>query len=69
MDLERLCSSGLSFSYPWLAYFNSNATFGDTPVYTADGASYTIVSIVPEPATIALLGLGSLLMVRRNRKK
>jgi hypothetical protein len=37
-------------------------------LYNADGTANDI-ALVPEPATIALLGLGSLIAIRRNRKK
>ena len=43
-----------------------NAGSGEVLVYAYDGL-YTTVTAVPEPATIALLGLGSMLMIRRKR--
>jgi hypothetical protein len=43
-------------------------TYTLTYLYNADGTANDI-ALVPEPATIALLGLGSLIAIRRNRKK
>jgi hypothetical protein len=50
-----------------LAYVQANMVTegGEVPTYTEDGVWTRIY--VPEPATIALLGIGSLLMIRRKK--
>ena len=63
-------------SYPGGVVFNANITatgiVGDTfTVDVLDGVNYAVldtvtVTIVPEPATIALLGLGGLLLRKRK---
>lgn len=50
----------------YLANFESIVTYLGTPVITVDGL-YTQVHVIPEPATIALLGIGSMLMIRRRK--
>jgi hypothetical protein len=35
----------------------------------ADGSSGTVFTAIPEPATICLLGLGALSLLRRKRSK
>jgi hypothetical protein len=49
-----------------LTYFEARATYLGTPEYTVVGDN-TEIHVVPEPATIALLGIGSLLMIRKRR--
>ncbi|MFK7790192.1 MAG: PEP-CTERM sorting domain-containing protein, partial [Phycisphaeraceae bacterium] len=34
---------------------------------TDDGTSWTVTAVVPEPSSLALLGLGGLLLARRRR--
>ena len=48
----------------------SPVTMGDSyhPDYVGDVISFGLVEMVPEPVTMSLLGLGSLLMLRRRRK-
>ena len=40
---------------------------GETPAYEAYGLPYAEVTIIPEPMTIALLGLGGLFLLRRRK--
>ena len=40
---------------------------GVTPAYEAYGLPYKSITIVPEPMTIALLGLGGLVLLRRRK--
>jgi len=35
--------------------------------YSYDGTNTTVTGIIPEPATVALLGLGALVLIRRKR--
>ncbi|MHC4695079.1 MAG: PEP-CTERM sorting domain-containing protein [Planctomycetota bacterium] len=42
-------------------------TWYDYPIISADSTSFTVH--VPEPATVALLGLGCLILLKRQRRK
>lgn len=47
----------------------SSATFGSALATAADGTAFRSVEIVPEPASMAVLGLGILGLARRRRNK
>jgi len=40
---------------------------GETPAYEAYGLPYAEITVIPEPMTIALLGLGGLFLLRRRK--
>ncbi|MEP0766219.1 MAG: PEP-CTERM sorting domain-containing protein [Fimbriimonadia bacterium] len=55
-------SNGFSFQA------NPNGGFGNGPWWSLQANFAYRVEAVPEPSTVALLGLGALALVRRRRK-
>ena len=56
----------------WFTYIITGESVGTTKVDLMDSAwltrlDYVDITVIPEPATIALLGLGSLFLLRRRR--
>ncbi len=51
-------------------YLKSDARYGSAPAFHSAGFGIRIASVVPEPVTLAVLGVGSLtLLIRRRHRK
>jgi len=60
-------ASGGEDQYIWNAVSWFTATGSGTAYFDISGGGYLNVSVVPEPTSLALLGLGGLLVARRRR--
>lgn len=69
-DVTSYVQSGINNEYQNIGFvFNAVVNFGGGSIASSETGNAAYLKVVPEPATVSLLGLGTLSLIRRKGQK